>query len=339
MDVQEGILSQLHGGPRLDLGGHNLSPDTCSVLSRTLHKNHTVTELFLCDCMLSEEAAVTLLTGLIGNTFLKTLDLKGNNLRASGAEILGRLLAQNRSLTRLVLEWNALGLWEEAFSLFCEGLALSPSLKQLDLRNNQISHQGASELAHALRRNSSLEVLDLKWNNIGLLGGRTLLEAVQKNTCLVQLEMAGNNIPSDIVKALEQSITHNSERQNALRESRSRTQVLSKEIQILKEEKGRQFLSMMDTIDRQKEEMGRSNRSTAVQISQLQETLNARTSAVSSLSAKLQMAEAALALSEQKNTNIAALLAQTKSEKEQLWEQHNREKKKELEVSQLICSF
>lgn len=333
VELQESVLSQLKGGPRLDLGGLSLTADTCSVLSRALHTNHTVTELLLCDCMLSEEGAVALLSGLIGTVSLKVLDLKGNNLRAAGAEVLGRLLAQNKSLNRLVLEWNALGLWEEAFSLFCEGLALNPGLKHLDLRNNQINHQGASELAQALRRNSSLEVLDLRWNNIGLLGGRSLLEALQKNTCLVQLEMAGNNIPSDIVKALEQSMAHNSERQSASRESRSRTQVLSKEIQILKEEKGRQFLSLMDTIDRQRDEMGRSSRCTAVQISQLQETLNARTSAVSSLTAKLQMAEAALALAEQKNTNMAALLTQTKTEKEQLWEQHNREKKKELEDS------
>lgn len=333
MELQEGVLSQLQAGSRLDLSGHSLSADTCSVLSKTLHNNHTVTELLLCDCMLSEEGAVALLTGLIGNSSLKVLDLKGNNLRAAGAEVLGRLLQQNKSLSRLVLEWNALGLWEEAFSLFCEGLALNPSLKQLDLRNNQINHQGASELAQALRRNGSLEVLDLRWNNIGLLGGRALLESLQKNTCLVQLEITGNNIPSDTVKALEQRMAHNSERQNAVRESRSRTQVLSKEIQILKEEKGRQFLSLMETIDRQREEMGRSSRCTNVQISQLQETLNARMSAVSSLTAKLQMAEAALALSEQKNTNMAALLAQTKTEKEHLWEQHNREKKKELEDS------
>lgn len=87
----------------------------------------------------------------------------------------------------------------------------------------------------------------------------------------------------------------------------------------------------METIDRQRDEMGRSNRSTSVQISQLQETLNAKTSAVSSLTAKLQMAEAALALSEQKNTNLAAMLTQTKVENEELWEQHNREKKIELE--------
>lgn len=60
---------------------------------------------------------------------------------------------------RLVLEWNALGMWDEAFSLFCEGLAANSILTQLDLRNNQIKHHGASELALALKRNSTLEVL------------------------------------------------------------------------------------------------------------------------------------------------------------------------------------
>lgn len=60
---------------------------------------------------------------------------------------------------RLVLEWNALGLWDEAFALFCEGLASNTALTQLDLRNNQVSHHGAAQLAQALVRNRSLEVL------------------------------------------------------------------------------------------------------------------------------------------------------------------------------------
>lgn len=61
--------------------------------------------------------------------------------------------------SRLVLEWNALGVWDEAFSLFCEGLASNSALTQLDLRNNQINHHGASELALALKRNTTVEVL------------------------------------------------------------------------------------------------------------------------------------------------------------------------------------
>ena len=63
------------------------------------------------------------------------------------------------SWCRLVLEWNALGMWDEAFSIFCEGLASNTNLSQLDLRNNQINHQGASELSLALKRNSTLQEL------------------------------------------------------------------------------------------------------------------------------------------------------------------------------------
>ncbi|XP_042253118.1 leucine-rich repeat-containing protein 45 [Thunnus thynnus] len=340
VEPQESVVVQLQEsraaqGSRLDLSGQSLSADTCSVLARAFQKDTIFTEVSLSDCMLSEEGAKVLLTGLFGNTTVKVLDLKGNNLRSTGAEVLGKLLARNKTLRRLVLEWNALGVWDEAFSLFCEGLASNSVLTHLDLRNNQINHHGASELALGLKRNGTLELLDLRWNNIGLLGGRSLLEALQKNKSIVQLEMAGNNIPSDVLKALEQTTGHNSDRQSTLRDSHSRTKVLSKEIQILKEEKGRQFLSLMETIDRQRDELGRSNRSTSIQIGQLQEALNERKSAVNSLTAKLQMTEAALTLSEQKNHNMGELLTRVKAEKEEVRERQSRERKKEQEDSVL----
>lgn len=321
--------------PRLDLSGHSLSVDTCCVLGHALQEDIVVTELSLSDCMLCDEGCKLLLTGLFNNTTVKVLDLKGNNLKSEGAEVLGKLLACNTTLQRLVLEWNALGLWAEAFSLFCEGLASNTALTQLDLRNNQINHDGASQLAQALVRNSSLEALDLRWNNIGLLGGRSLLEALQKNKRVVHLEMAGNNIPSDTLRGLEQSTGHNWDCQATLRESHSRTRILSREIQSLQEEKGRQFVNMMETIDRQKQEMGHSSRTSLVQIGQLQEALNERKSAVNSMAAKLQMTEAALALSEQKNHNMGELLTQVKVEKEEQLERWSREKKKELEDSLL----
>lgn len=59
----------------------------------------------------------------------------------------------------LTLEWNSLGLWEEGFSFFCQGLRANNVLHRLDLRNNQINHQGAGELAMALTHNTSLQEL------------------------------------------------------------------------------------------------------------------------------------------------------------------------------------
>ncbi|KAK5606096.1 hypothetical protein CRENBAI_000537 [Crenichthys baileyi] len=340
VEPQESVVAQLQESraahsSRLDLSGHSLSTDTCTILARSFQKDAVFTEVSLSDCMLTEEGIKVLLAGLFHNTSVKCLDLKGNNLRSTGAEVLGKLLGCNKTLLRLVLEWNALGIWEESFSLFCDGLASNNTLTHLDLRNNQINHQGASELALALRHNSTLEELDLRWNNIGLLGGRSLLEALQKNKSIVQLEMAGNNIPCDLLKALEHTTGYNAERQFTLRESHNKTYVLSREIQTLKEEKGRQFFSLMETIDRQKEEMGCSSRSTSAQIAQLQEALNERKSAINSLAAKLQMTEAALALSEQKAQSTGDLLSRMEAEKEEQKEQQSRLRKKQEEEKSL----
>lgn len=337
LEPQESILNQLHDvraagdSTRLDLATQSLSVDTCAVLGRVLSNDVLFTEVMLSDCMLSEEGVKLLLHGLCSNTTVKVLDLKGNNMRAVGSEALGKLLRQNKSIRRLTLEWNALGMWGEAFSIFCEGLGSNEALKQLDLRNNQINHQGAGELAMALKRNTTLQELDLRWNNIGLLGESALLESLQQNRTLLQLEMAGNNVPSDTLKAVEQSIDHNSDRKSTLMESRSKTQVLSKEIQTLREEKGKQFLNMMETIDKQREDLGRSSRMSAVRVGQLQEALNERKSAVNSLKAKLQMTEAALALSEQKSHDLGELLSRVKLEKSELKERQSREMNKEQE--------
>ncbi|KFV78195.1 Leucine-rich repeat-containing protein 45, partial [Struthio camelus australis] len=266
-----------------------------------------------------------LLHGLCSNTTVKSLDLKGNNLRIVGAEALGKLLRQNKSIRSLILEWNSLGMWEEGFSFFCQGLGANSFLQRLDLRNNQINHQGAGELAMALKQNASLQELDLRWNNIGLLGGRALLNCLQSNKTLKRLELAGNNVPSDILKAVEQALDHNQDRQTILSETRSRTHVLSKEVLSLKNEKAKQFLDLMDTIDKQREEITRSSRMSAARVSQLQEALDEQHSIMNSLKAKLQMTEAALALSEQKVHSLGELLSAMKQEQTSMAERHLKE--------------
>lgn len=46
-----------------------------------------------------------------------------------------------------------------AFTGFCDALANNKSLIELDLRNNDISHVGGTELAAALKRNVTLRIL------------------------------------------------------------------------------------------------------------------------------------------------------------------------------------
>ena len=100
---------------------------------------------------------------------------------------------ENHTAETLLLEWNAIGVWESAFASFCEGLAANTSLIHLDIRNNQIDHTGAQEIAIALRSNSTLTTLDLRWNNIGLVGGRALSGALQQNRTIVKVEWIIHN--------------------------------------------------------------------------------------------------------------------------------------------------
>ncbi|XP_048220963.1 leucine-rich repeat-containing protein 45 isoform X2 [Perognathus longimembris pacificus] len=283
-EPQEAVLQRLPRLPRgrLDLAALSLTADTCAALGALLPSQSLWTELVLSDCMLSEEGAVLLCQGLCANTVVQVLDLKGNNLRAAGAEALGKLLRQNQSIQSLTLEWNSLGAWEDAFAIFCGGLAANGALRQLDLRNNQISHRGAEELALALKGNTTLE-------------------------------------------QLEQAMGHSQDRHAAFQENQARTRTLSREVQHLQEEKSRQYLNLMETIDKQKEEMARSSRAAAACVGQLQEALSERHSIINALKAKLQMTEAALALSEQKAQDLGGLLATSEQERQSLAQRQEKE--------------
>ncbi|XP_006886373.1 PREDICTED: leucine-rich repeat-containing protein 45 [Elephantulus edwardii] len=330
-EPQEGVLQQLQEPrrSRLDLATQTLTTDTCGALGRLLPTQTLFSELVLRDCMLSEEGVKLLLQGLCSNSAVRLLDLKGNNLGAMGAEALGRLLRQNKAIQSLTLEWNNLGTWEEAFSSFCFGLGANTALRELDLRNNQVNHKGAEELALALKTNCSLQQLDLRWNNIGLLGGRALVSCLPSNKTLWRLELAGNNIPSDVLRAVEQAMDHNQDRQATVRESQARRLALTKEVRSLQEEKSKQFLDLMETIDKQREEMALSSRRSAARLGQLQDALNERQSVINALKAKLQMTEAALALSQQKTQALGELLATAEQERLSLSQKQSEERRLE----------
>lgn len=185
---------QLHNkdGERiLDLSSCSLSPEDCFALAKTFALDTFFKDVRFTDCLLSEDSSKILLCGFFHTKSLKTLDLKGNNLRSSGAEIVGLFLTKNTSVRCLRLDWNSLGLWGSGLGKLAEGLVINQTLLVLDLRNNQISHHGAKELALALKSNSTLKTLDLRWNNAGLLGARAFLSALQYNKSLTTLELQG----------------------------------------------------------------------------------------------------------------------------------------------------
>lgn len=174
----------------LDLSGCSISVNDSSVLAKCFATDSFIEEYRFTDCLLCEDSLKIILNALSFNKTIKILDLKGNNLRVSGSELVGKMLKRT-SLVELYLEWNSLGMCETSLVAISEGLALNGTLRVLDLSNNQISHLGGQEIANALKHNKQLRVLDLRWNNIGVVGGRSLLSSLTTNKYIVSLELAG----------------------------------------------------------------------------------------------------------------------------------------------------
>ena len=105
------------------------------------------------------------------DTRVKSLDLRGCNIRADGAMALAALLTHNRTLTFLGLEWNGVGMLETGVQALCKALATNPSITEVDLRNNSIGPSGGAAIGAMLGSNTAIRRLDLRWNNLGVNGG------------------------------------------------------------------------------------------------------------------------------------------------------------------------
>lgn len=319
------------GRATLDLSTQSLSPQTCAVLGKVLATDRNFTEVKFADCMLSEDAIKNLAQGLAYNGYCKKLDLKGNNIRGAGVEALGKMLRHNKCLLSMCLEWNGLGILENSFAAFCDGLAANSTMRALDLRNNQINHEGAEELASALKRNISLRALDLRWNNIGLLGGRSFVEMLKANKTLARLELAGNNVPSDVAKAIDTAVDNNADRQTMSDEHLKRTRAMSQQLKHIEKERGLQITDLMSEIDYKEELLRKAKRNSAHQVGHLQETLEERKEAFNSIAAKLSMTESELVLAEQKANDYGAVINRLKQEIAELAVAHQNELRQEKE--------
>ena len=91
------------------------------------------------------------------NIFVKTLDLRGNNVQGKGATALAGGIKLNRSLRSLNLKWNAIGKDVTGVQALCDVLKANATITHLDLRNNRINSQGViflAEVAESGRRPS-----------------------------------------------------------------------------------------------------------------------------------------------------------------------------------------
>ncbi|CAJ1431043.1 unnamed protein product [Effrenium voratum] len=115
------------------------------------------------------------------NVMLRTLDLRGNNIRADGLVVLAHGLRSGGSnMTSVCFKWNQIGSHPRGIQALCDVLKDNQSITHVDLRmNNKIGTDCAHFLGDMLRHNSTVTHLDLSWNDLGVEGGKALLEGMQ----------------------------------------------------------------------------------------------------------------------------------------------------------------
>jgi len=137
------------------------------------------------------------------NVLLRTIDLRGNNIKADGLVVLAHALRSGGSnMSSVCLKWNHIGSHERGVQALCDVLKGNSSISNLDLRNNKLGPDCAKYLGEMIRENSTLTTMDLSWNDLGIEGGKVLLEHFQANHSLVDCQLSGNRIAEDTLHAI-----------------------------------------------------------------------------------------------------------------------------------------
>jgi Ran GTPase-activating protein (RanGAP) involved in mRNA processing and transport len=207
---------------------------------RELGRNTTVTNLVICESVLSRENVQQLKSMLRQNTVLQSLDLGSSGLGSAGlaeiapvlyrntsiktlylannglddtksANVLRELIRRNKTITSLGIAHNAFGHNAAAVQSIADGVRINTTLQQLDLGRCGLDDQGISVLANALAiRNASLLVLDLHNNVITSVGVRALFDDnLEAMKTLTKLCLTSNRVESEGATVLADALRRN----------------------------------------------------------------------------------------------------------------------------------
>jgi len=136
------------------------------------------------------------------NVMLKTMDLRGNNIRADGLVVLSHALRSAANVVSVCLKWNHVGSHERGVRALCDVLKRNTTVTHMDVRNNKIGPECGPLFGEMLQNNHDITHLDLSWNDLGVEGGKALLKGIEANHNLIDCQLSGNRIAEDTLHAI-----------------------------------------------------------------------------------------------------------------------------------------
>jgi len=160
------------------------------------------TTLSLAYASIGDEGCNAIARFMRENVMLKTMDLRGNNIRADDLVVLAHALRSCTNIVSVCLKWNHVGSHERGVRALCDVLKMNNTLTHLDVRNNKIGPECGPLFGEMLQNNASVTHLDLSWNDLGVEGGKALLKGIEANHHLIDCQLSGNRIAEDTLHAI-----------------------------------------------------------------------------------------------------------------------------------------
>jgi len=174
------------------INGSDVDDYECVNLCEALAENTSITSLGLSNNLIGndEHMKVTDKNRVLGgdgvammlakNKTITMLDLQYNQLRLTGAIAIGKSLRDNFSLKILKLGFNSFG--DVGTQWLGHSLKFNTTLEKIDLTSNSIIPKSACVIANALAHNKSLQELILDDNILGRVGAQAVASAIQRSS-------------------------------------------------------------------------------------------------------------------------------------------------------------
>jgi hypothetical protein len=160
------------------------------------------TTLSLAYASIGDEGCNAIARFMRENVMLKTMDMRGNNIRADGLVVLSHALRSCTNVVSVCLKWNHVGSHERGVRALCDVMKNNSTVTHLDLRNNKIGPECGPLFGEMLQNNHNITHLDLSWNDLGVEGGKALLKGIEGNHMLIDCQLSGNRIAEDTLHAI-----------------------------------------------------------------------------------------------------------------------------------------
>lgn len=140
---------------------------------------------------------------------IQVLEIPGSKITARGAGYLGKLVSENNSIERLVLDFTPLG--DDGAVALCDGFRWNSTLRYFSMQHCGVTAIGAAAVASRVIKGSNVRQLSLRGNRLEGAGVIEIGRALTVGTAIEELDIAdtGFGYYTEAVEVLCEGITNN----------------------------------------------------------------------------------------------------------------------------------